>query len=55
MSIKKETIPPHYDETFKDSTVKIVVEQGRVYLRKLPQKVFSAILNVDWYIISITI
>lgn len=29
MSIKKGTIPPRYDETFKIGAVKMVTEQGR--------------------------
>lgn len=29
MSVKKGTIPPRYDEAFKDGAVKMVTEQGR--------------------------
>ena len=29
MSIKKGTMPPRYDETFKSGAIKMVTEQGR--------------------------
>ena len=29
MSIKKGTIPPRYDDTFKTGAIKMVTEQGR--------------------------
>ena len=29
MSIKKGTMPPRYDEAFKDGAIKMVTEQGR--------------------------
>ena len=29
MSIKKGTLPPRYDESFKNGAVKMVTEQGR--------------------------
>ena len=40
MSIKKGTMPPHYDETFKSGAIKMVTEQGR------PSKEVAAELGI---------
>lgn len=40
MSIKKGTIPPRYDEAFKNGAVKMVTEQGR------PSKEVAAELGI---------
>ena len=40
MSIKKGTMPPRYDETFKSGAIKMVTEQGR------PSKEVAAELGI---------
>ena len=40
MSIKKGTMPPHYDDAFKSGAIKMVTEQGR------PSKEVAAELGI---------
>ena len=41
MSIKKGTIPPHYDEAFKAALLKLLPNKG-AHQKRLPQSLVSA-------------
>ena len=41
MSIKKGTMPPRYDETFKSGAIKMVTEQGRPSKEVAAELVFA--------------